>query len=185
MNLRQLAWGAVIAVTALALTTDGRAALAGTFGGHRPDLSRPVPIRTVAGHAACPTAGPITSGWGPRWGEFHDGVDIGAPRDAPIRAVLGGTVTFSAVADPGGFGQYVDIKNAAGTQRYGHMRTRLVHVGDHVTTGQVIARVGKEGSSTGYHLHLRIYPGAPTGRGVDPVPWLAAYHLRLPCGVAG
>jgi murein DD-endopeptidase MepM/ murein hydrolase activator NlpD len=107
-------------------------------------------------------------------------VDLAAPAGTPIRAVLAGTVTRSAADDPG-YGQYINISNASGTQQYGHMSRRLVHVGDRVIAGQVIARVGSEGQSTGPHLHLRVYPGPARGRGVDPVPWLRARGVWLPC----
>lgn len=134
-----------------------------------------------SGHAACPVpAGRVSSGYGTRWGVLHDGVDLAAPIGTPIRAVLGGTVTFSAKANPKGYGQYITITNAAGRQQYGHMSKRLVAKGDRVRAGQVIARVGAEGVSTGPHLHLRIYkPGKTTG--TDPVPWLKDRGVRLPC----
>lgn len=134
------------------------------------------------GHAACPVPGArISSGWGPRAGGFHDGVDLAASIGTPIRAVLAGIVTHSAHDDPGGYGAYIDITNAAGRQQYGHESKRLVRVGQHVRAGQVIALVGQEGASTGPHLHLRIYqPRA--GAGVDPVRWLHSRGVRLPCG---
>lgn len=140
--------------------------------------------RTGGGaRAACPVPGArISSGWGPRDDGFHDGTDLAAPLGTPIHAVVAGEVTFSATADPTGYGQYINIASPdGGMQQYGHMRRRLVHVGDQVTAGQVIALVGAEGEATGPHLHLRIYPGPVHTRGVDPVRWLAARGVRLPC----
>lgn len=132
--------------------------------------------------AACPVPGAhISSSWGPRDGGFHDGVDLAAPLGTPIHAVTAGVVTFSATADPTGYGQYINITSGAGMEQYGHMRRRLVHVGDQVTAGQVIALVGAEGEATGPHLHLRIYPGPVHTRGTDPVRWLAARGIHLPC----
>jgi murein DD-endopeptidase MepM/ murein hydrolase activator NlpD len=130
----------------------------------------------------CPVPGArLTSGWGPRDDDFHDGIDLAAPLGTPIHAVIAGTVTFSAKADPAGYGQFINITGSDGMQQYGHMRTRLVHEGDIVTAGQVIARVGEEGQATGPHLHLRIYPTDVHTRGVDPARWLAARGIQLPC----
>lgn len=139
--------------------------------------------KPAAGKVACPVPGArISSGWGPRDGDFHDGTDLAAPLGTPIHAVVAGTVTFSAKADPGGYGQFINITSPDGSmQQYGHMRTRLAHVGDRVTAGQVIARVGAEGQATGPHLHLRIYPGPVHTRGTDPARWLAARGIHLPC----
>lgn len=139
--------------------------------------------KPAAGKVACPVPGAaVSSGWGPRDGDFHDGTDLAAPLGTPIHAVVAGSVTFSAKADPGGYGQFINITSPdGGMQQYGHMRTRYVHVGDYVTAGQVIARVGAEGQATGPHLHLRIYPGPVHTRGVDPARWLAARGIQLPC----
>lgn len=163
--------------TAGAHLTGARAALSSLGVHHHP-------ADMVGGaRAACPVPGArISSGWGPRDGDFHDGVDLAAPLSTPIHAVVAGTVTFSAVADPGGYGQFINITSQDGSmQQYGHMRTRLVHAGDRVTAGQVIARVGEEGQATGPHLHLRIYPGPVHTRGTDPARWLAARGIHLPC----
>jgi murein DD-endopeptidase MepM/ murein hydrolase activator NlpD len=145
---------------------------------------RQPPAGHAAGGAACPTAGSVSSGWGPRAGKFHDGVDIEAPMGQPIHAVRAGVVTRSVTADPHGYGQYIRVREADGsTSEYGHMRRRLVRAGQHVATGQVIALVGAEGSSTGPHLHYRWRRAgveAPA-RGSDPVAHLRALGIRLPC----
>jgi murein DD-endopeptidase MepM/ murein hydrolase activator NlpD len=152
-----------------------------------PALADRLPARkSPAGpeRAACPTHGWVSSGWGPRAGKFHDGVDIEAPMGQPIRAVRGGTVIFSATADPDGYGQYVRIREADGSMsEYGHMSVRKVRTGQRVVAGQVIALVGAEGSSTGPHLHYRwrLAGVEPPGRGSDPVAHLRAIGIRLPC----
>jgi murein DD-endopeptidase MepM/ murein hydrolase activator NlpD len=175
------AWAGLALVGMAAYVATHPTALAqaqGQLAKRRPQVAGP------AVGAACPAAGPVTSGWGPRWGAFHDGVDIGAPLGSPIRAVAAGTVVKSVTADPGGYGQYINIEHADGsTTQYGHMRVRLVHTGDRVRAGQVIARVGAEGSATGPHLHLRVYPPgrSPPQRGTNPTPWLKAHGVRLPC----
>ena len=170
----RLAAVAVLAVAAARSTGADRA-----ITGHHVSVR---PIAPAAG-TACPVPGArISSGWGPRDGDFHDGTDLAAPLGTPIHAVVAGDVTFSATADPTGYGQFINIASPdGGMQQYGHMRRRLVHVGDHVTAGQVIALVGAEGEATGPHLHLRIYPGPDHTRGVDPGRWLAGRGTYLPC----
>jgi murein DD-endopeptidase MepM/ murein hydrolase activator NlpD len=187
---------AVVAAAALATThPEGVAGAVDRFHGAAAGRPAHGPARGAPARYACPVAGPVTSGWGSRTlagrTDFHDGTDLAAPHGSPIYAIAGGTVTFSATADPAGFGQYVDVRLPDGTViRYGHMSRRLVHAGDQVHAGERIALVGAEGSSTGDHLHVRIYPPehAPprhTGRGVNPVPWLRGHGVTLPCSTAG
>lgn len=161
-------------------TDSGRGAMGGLLHGTPAAASTAGAVSP--GKAACPVpGGRVSSGYGSRPGGFHDGLDLAAPIGAPVRAVLGGTVTHSGDDDPGGYGSYVELAHAGGTRtQYGHVSVRLVTVGQHVTAGQVIARVGNEGESTGPHLHLRVRPHP--GRGVDPMSWLRARGVRLPCG---
>lgn len=156
---------------------------AGAWLANQPTPASEAAAKPATGKADCPVLGArISSGWGPRDGDFHDGVDLAAPFGTPIRAVVAGTVTFSRRADPTGYGQFINITSPDGSmQQYGHMRTRLAHEGDEVTAGQVIALVGADGQATGPHLHLRIYPGPVHTRGSDPVVWLAARGVHLPC----
>jgi murein DD-endopeptidase MepM/ murein hydrolase activator NlpD len=134
------------------------------------------------GPAACPVTGLVSSGWGPRHGVFHDGVDLAAPTGTPIHAIQAGRVTHSADDDPGGYGSWIEVRSADGTRiQYGHMSKRLVRVGVSVHAGQVIALVGARGEATGPHLHVRVYAPKQTRRGVDPATWLAKRGVRLPC----
>ncbi|MDK9592307.1 M23 family metallopeptidase [Propionibacterium freudenreichii] len=107
--------------------------------------------------------------------EVHDGLDIGAPCGAPVRAAWAGTVRYSSVMS--GFGNRVEIDHggqphAAAASSYNHMADAgvgLVRVGDRVQAGQVIGLVGTTGLSTGCHLHFSTYTA---GRAVDPRPFL-------------
>ncbi|ANE05542.1 transglycosylase family protein [Corynebacterium crudilactis] len=124
----------------------------------------------------------ISSGFGPRWGTLHDGVDFvgvaGAETyGAPIYSVADGVVTAAGPAD--GYGNWIRIMhNVDGEQvesLYGHMEDGNVFVstGDTVKGGQHIGNIGNAGTSTGAHLHFGVYPGGwGIGGGVDPVPWL-------------
>jgi len=99
-------------------------------------------------------------------------VDFAGPLGTPEKAVADGTVVQAGAAS--GFGQAVYIQHDNGDVTvYGHMRTILVAVGEHVSAGQVIAEMGMEGQSTGSHLHLEVHVGGITGTPIDPVPWLA------------
>jgi hypothetical protein len=63
----------------------------------------------------------------------------------------------------------------------GHMQRRDVRAGQRVEAGQQIALVGAEGQASGPHLHLRVYRHAGDAHGIDPVPYLAARGISLPC----
>lgn len=89
----------------------------------------------------------------------YNAVDIAAPSGTSIRASAAGTVMASIGngAWNGGYGNYVIISHANGTQTlYAHNQKNLVAIGDTVEQGQVIARVGNTGKSTGPHVHFEI-----------------------------
>lgn len=86
----------------------------------------------------------------------HTGLDIAAPKGTPIKAAAGGTVTYSGNANDG-YGNYVVISHGNGIQTvYAHCSRLLVSKGQHISQGEVIAKVGSTGNSTGNHLHLEI-----------------------------
>ncbi|MBR0278238.1 MAG: M23 family metallopeptidase [Clostridia bacterium] len=95
-------------------------------------------------------------------GKFHAGLDIGMPAGTPISAVKEGVVTAANYYTTG-YGYHVIIDHGGGYQTlYGHCSTLLVNVGDKVTKGQVIAKVGSTGKSTGPHLHINVYQNGET-----------------------
>lgn len=107
---------------------------------------------------------------------FHGGLDIGAPCDTPIMAVLDGEVIFSADGWNGGCGNYTIIDHGNGLYtEYMHQNMRNVSVGQTVSQGEVIGFVGTTGSSTGYHLHLGAVVsdhGFDYSCRTDPAPFL-------------
>jgi murein DD-endopeptidase MepM/ murein hydrolase activator NlpD len=134
-----------------------------------PIISGPV------GSWVAPVTGPITSGYGQRWGRLHAGVDFGVPIGTPVHAASGGTVI--AIGPVAGFGQWVKIAHGGGiTTVYGHIRSWTVTVGQAVRAGQLIAKSGNEGESTGPHLHFEIRIGADP---VDPTTFYAAKRTSL------
>ncbi|MFQ6398915.1 M23 family metallopeptidase [Nocardia sp. KC 131] len=122
-----------------------------------------------------PTRGTFTSGFGSRWGTFHNGIDIAGPIGTPIYAVANGTVIDAGPAQ--GFGLWVRIRHDDGSITvYGHMYDFFVSVGERVPAGMQIARMGNRGDSSGPHLHFEVILG---GQHVDPQQWLAVHGLTF------
>jgi murein DD-endopeptidase MepM/ murein hydrolase activator NlpD len=97
----------------------------------------------------------ITSLFGPRWGRIHWGTDLAAPTGVPIYAVHEGIVKDASYES--GFGLHVMIDHGDGvTIYYAHASVLLVGAGTHVKAGDMIARVGSTGNSTGPHLHFEV-----------------------------
>jgi murein DD-endopeptidase MepM/ murein hydrolase activator NlpD len=122
-----------------------------------------------------PARGQVTSEFGPRWGTEHEGIDIGAASGAPVRAAADGVVRRASWY--GGYGNAVIIDHGDGVQTlYGHNSSLDVQPGQRVSAGEVIAKVGSTGDSTGPHLHFEV---EVDGRKVDPRPWLRARGVSL------
>ena len=104
------------------------------------------------------TGGIITSRFGSRESirsSPHRGMDIAASYGAPIKAAAGGTVTLSGWN--GSYGYCIKISHGNGTETvYGHCSKLIAKVGQKVSQGQVIAKVGSTGNSTGNHLHFEV-----------------------------
>ncbi|MCY9665741.1 M23 family metallopeptidase [Paenibacillus alginolyticus] len=99
----------------------------------------------------------INSGFGPRWGTFHYGVDLGGRGwpNAPILAAKDGLVIWAGAM--GTYGNIVIIAHDDGLQtRYAHMSSVTVKVSDQVKAGQQIGKQGSTGDSTGPHLHFEV-----------------------------
>lgn len=94
---------------------------------------------------------PITGKW-----EFHNGIDIPASYGVDIYASNSGTVTKAEYH--WSYGNYIMIDHGGGyATLYAHCSQILVSKGDKVSRGDVIAKVGSTGSSTGNHLHFSLY----------------------------
>ncbi len=134
------------------------------------------PVKYTGGVMAwpVPSSQRITSSYGyrihPVYGtkKFHSGIDIGAGYGVDIIAAADGTVTLSA--DNGGYGKCLIINHGSGISTlYGHNSVLLVSKGQKVTKGQLIAKAGSTGVSTGPHLHFEVRVNGSTA---DPMQYL-------------
>ena len=105
---------------------------------------------------------------------FHRGIDLAVSTGTPIYAARDGKVILSGWS--GGYGRLIVIKHTQGySTRYGHNSVNLVKKGQKVKQGQLIARVGNTGRSTGSHLHFEI---RRWGHALNPAPLIRRYARR-------
>lgn len=96
--------------------------------------------------------------------QFHKGMDFAGKEGADVLAVAGGVITWSGRRY--GYGNLVEINHGNGyTTRYAHNKELLVGVGTTVKKGQVIAKMGSTGRSTGPHVHFEVLKN---GRQINP-----------------
>jgi murein DD-endopeptidase MepM/ murein hydrolase activator NlpD len=109
-----------------------------------------------------PAEGWFASGFGRRIDPMthrlaeHKGLDISNNPGTPIIAPADGIVRFASTF--GRFGNYISIVHGQGVlTKYAHLKEVLVHKGQLVKKGDVIALMGSSGKSTGTHLHYEIW----------------------------
>jgi Meckel syndrome type 1 protein len=128
------------------------------------------PVTTTCGSSTIrpPLKGTVTSGFGPRWGRMHEGLDMAAPTGTAIHAAACGTVTIAGVQD--GYGNIVCITHSSRFATcYAHMSRFAVSQGARVRAGEVIGYVGCTGNCTGPHVHFET---RVNGQAQDPAPYL-------------
>ncbi len=102
-----------------------------------------------------PTVGTVTSRFGARGAGIHTGIDIANAKGTNINAAAAGTVKFTGWY--GGYGNLVIVSHGNGVDTYyAHCDSILVTAGQAVSQGQLIAKMGTTGNSTGNHLHLEV-----------------------------
>jgi murein DD-endopeptidase MepM/ murein hydrolase activator NlpD len=112
---------------------------------------------------------------------MHSGIDFTPGAGVPIEAIADGVVVGSSVAD-GSWGVHVtiehDIDGVTFRSAYAHMQSgsMTLELGDTVTRGQVIGRVGNTGQSYGAHLHFVIQTA--DGTFINPLPWMRE-HVNI------
>ncbi|HWH00058.1 MAG TPA: M23 family metallopeptidase [Pilimelia sp.] len=122
-----------------------------------------------------PVQGTTSSEFGPRWGRQHEGIDIAAATGTPVRAAADGVVRKASWY--GGYGNAVIIDHGGGVSTlYAHNSSLTVKPGERVRAGQLVAKVGSTGDSTGPHLHFEV---EVDGKKVDPRPWFARRGLNF------
>lgn len=110
------------------------------------------------------------------WATVHTGLDFAAPTGTPIFAVANGVITQTGLAGPYGNLTVETLTDGTGTEiYYAHQSEIDVHVGQTVTGGQMIGRVGATGNTTGPHVHIEVRPGG--GDPVDPYPAFVAHGV--------
>ena len=113
-------------------------------------------ITSYFGHRISPTAGVR---------KMHEGLDVGANFGTPIFAPADGVVTYAG--NKAGFGLFVQIDHGYGIETiYAHSQKILTRNGQRIKRGDLIAKVGSSGYSTGPHLHYEV---RVNGIAVDPL----------------
>lgn len=96
---------------------------------------------------------------GINWGVLHqhNAVDVAGVCGSGVYAVAAGQVADTKSGWGGGYGNYADIDHGNGViTRYAHAEKILVRVGQMVAGGDMIARMGATGNSTGCHVHFEV-----------------------------
>ncbi|PZX46042.1 M23 family metallopeptidase [Algoriphagus chordae] len=99
---------------------------------------------------------PVTSTYGYRWRRWHYGTDLDLNTGDPVYSGFDGIVRIKSY-DRYGYGYYIVIRHKNGLETlYGHLSKQLVDVGQEVKAGDLIAKGGNTGRSTGSHLHYEL-----------------------------
>ena len=164
-------------LTPLSQSTRGNAALSNTESKARQIIVTLDQVNTYRiAMEKLPLAMPVTqafrytSGFGPRWGRKHEGVDMAGPAGTPIQAPGDGVVVFAGRS--GAYGNLIKIEHELGVEtRYAHLSRIRVKAGQRVSQGERIGDMGNTGRSTGSHLHYEV---RMNGRAVDPMSFIKA-----------
>ncbi len=125
------------------------------------------PIRGGSSGFIWPVNGPVTSGFGYRWGRMHEGIDIGVPSGTPIRAVKSGEIVLAAPTS--GYGNYTCISHGGGLSScYAH-QSSFARTSGSISQGSILGYVGCTGHCFGDHLHFEV---RINGSAVDPLGYL-------------
>lgn len=128
-----------------------------------------------------PTGRPVKHGWlssyfgvrtDPFTGRraFHSGLDFAGKLGSDVVAVAAGVVTYAGKRS--GYGNLIEINHGNGySTRYGHNSKILVSVGQTIKKGQIIAKMGSTGRSTGPHVHFEVLIN---GHAVNPKKYIQA-----------
>lgn len=161
------------AEAAAASSKSSNSSSGSSSGGNSSSTQKPA---VTSGSFMWPASGSFTSGYGPRWGKLHAGIDIANRSDVPIVASASGTVIRAHYSSSYGNVAYIshNIDGQIYTTLYAHMENLQVSAGQSVSKGQQIGIMGNTGRSTGQHLHFEIHKGPWNGQAnaVNPLNYL-------------
>ena len=146
----------------------------------------PAPPPPTVTPAIWPAEGPglvVTSEYGEmRVDRMHKGIDIGMPCGTPVRAAACGKVVFAGALR--GYGNTVILRHCEDIETlYAHLERWLVHAGEWVRQGAIIAHSGASGNATGPHLHYEV---RVRGNPVEPRDYLPPARVAgMPAGPYG
>jgi len=127
-----------------------------------------------------PAGTPVHGGWISSWfgmrtnpisgrKEMHEGIDFAGRPGSTVHAAADGVITWSGRR--GGYGNMVEISHGDGyVTRYAHNKENLVRVGQRVTKGDAVAKMGSTGRSTGAHVHFEV---VRDGKVVNPKNYIS------------
>ena len=160
-----------------------------------PKCTAAAALPAVAGTWMLPVTAGLISDFRSASRPAHDGVDLAATRNTPVRAASAGTVirvvcnvskgSCDVDGSPSlsGCGWYVEVQHAGNVvTRYCHLvRRPLVTVGRTVGRGTILGYVGTSGSSSGPHLHFEVHAGVPATRAtaISPIAFMRARGLPI------
>lgn len=126
-----------------------------------------------------PVEGVITSYCGERENpilhkqELHNGLDIAVAEGTDVVAVKSGTVT--EVRTSATYGKLLKYETEDGYEvMYAHLSQVLVKKGEKIEQGQIVAKSGNTGLSTGPHLHYSLWQD---GELLDPMEYLSSENM--------
>ncbi|MCX6129166.1 MAG: M23 family metallopeptidase [Proteobacteria bacterium] len=121
-----------------------------------------------------PVEGYVSSGFGPRHGRTHAGIDIMSKAGRKIRSAHGGQVEFAGWKH--GYGWTIVVKQRSYKTLYAHCSKLYVKRDQWVKKGQQIAQVGASGNAEGIHLHFEYKTLAD--RSMDPMPHFSRQYAH-------
>lgn len=127
-----------------------------------------MPRNALADGLSYPLTGRLSSGFGPRWGRTHRGIDLAVALGTPVAAAASGTVITAEYKNS--YGNIVQIDHGYGiVTSYAHLSEINVAVGQTVGRGDIVAHSGSTGNSTGPHLHFEVIED---GEYLNPLEYL-------------
>ncbi|AZK95737.1 MULTISPECIES: M23 family metallopeptidase [Streptomyces] len=144
-----------------------------------PKAAAPAWVKPLGSYTLSATYGKA----GGMWASNHSGQDFAVPTGTPVVSIGAGTVVKAGpngAGDGPAYGNAVVVKHNNGMySQYAHLSTVNVSAGQTVKAGQLIAKSGNTGNSSGPHLHMEIRTTPNYGSSVDPVGFLRSVGVSI------